>query len=186
MDIAELDLEIGEGICLRPPRTSDAESIFQLVSRNYGHLRTFMEWAKPDYSMTDAREWVEKDIGDPTALNFLICREEEILGTIGFGSFDQEAKVTEIGYWIDSSEQGKGIVSRATRRLVDIAFRDLRMNRVQIRSAADNVRSAAIPEKLGFKLEGVQRQHVYRDGRIYDFRIYGLLRNEWHDRSRNH
>ena len=186
MDAAQLDLEIGEGICLRPPRTSDAESIFRLVSRNYAHLRTFMEWAKPDYSLTDAREWVEKDIGDPTALNFLICRGDDILGTIGFGRFDTDAKVTEIGYWIDSSEQGKGIVSRAARRLVDIAFRDLRMNRVQIRCAAENNRSAAIPEKLGFKLEGVQRQHVYRDGRIYDFRIYGILRDEWLETSQNH
>jgi ribosomal-protein-serine acetyltransferase len=185
MDTPELELELGDGIHLRAPQTSDAEAVCELVSRNYSHLRTFMEWAKPDYSIDDARQWIDRDIGNAHAMNFLICRGGEILGTIGFASFDRDANVTEIGYWIDAGEQGKGIVSRAARRLVDIAFTDLGMNRVQIRCAADNLRSAAIPEKLGFKLEGVQRQHVFRDGKIYDFRIYGLLRAEWKGQNKN-
>ena len=118
MDTPGLSLELGDGITLRPPQTDDVQRIFEVVSRNYDHLRTFMEWAKPDYSIEDAREWLNRDIGSRDALNFLVCRGEDLLGTIGFASFDRDAKVTEIGYWIDAAEQGKGIMSRACTRLV--------------------------------------------------------------------
>ena len=179
MDLSELTFDIGDGIQLREPRNDDAQGLFELVSRNYSHLRTFMEWIKPDYSVLDAQQWLDHDIGSRDAMNFLICRGPEIIGTIGFSTFDRDAKVTEMGYWIDEAEQGKGIVSRACTRLVELAFAELGMNRIQIRCASANTRSAAIPERLGFKLEGVQRQHIHRDGKLYDFLIYGLLRNEW-------
>lgn len=173
---------------MRPVRESDIDAVLDIVTRNYEHLRTFMEWAKPDYSRKAADEWVSraavrKSESDP--LNFCIFRGDRMIGTIGFGYFDPDPKVTEIGYWIDASEQGKGITGEATRKLLDLAFRDLGMNRVQIRCADANVRSAAIPRRLGFVEEGRQRQHVFRDGKVYDFLIFGLLRDEWKLRSEN-
>lgn len=53
------------------------------------------------------------------------------------------------------------------------------MNRIEIRCADANVRSRAIPERLGFKLEGVLRQALCRHLQIYDDIIYGLLKEEW-------
>jgi ribosomal-protein-serine acetyltransferase len=106
-----------------------------------------------------------------------------MIGTIGFGTFDMGARVTEIGYWIDGAEEGKGIMSRATEKLLELAFEHLGMNRVQIRCADANTRSAAIPQKFGFVQEGRQRRHVIRDGKIYDFLIFGLLRDEWRARQ---
>lgn len=183
MDASELKLEIGDGIYLREPRTDDVDAVLDIVTRNYEHLRTFMEWAKPDYGEADARDWLERAVGNPDSMNFLICRGGDMIGTIGFGGFDNDAKVTEIGYWMDAAEEGKGIMSRACSCLVDYGFKELGMNRIQIRCASANTRSATIPKKLGFKLEGIQRQHIMRDGKIYDFLIFGLLRREWEQRQ---
>jgi len=187
MDLESLKIELGDGLYMRPAREQDKEPVFHLVRRNYDHLRTFMEWAKPDYSRSDAEEWVQKAVErqrNGEVLNFCIIRDDRMIGTIGFAEFDHNAKVTEIGYWIDKDEQGKGITGQACKEAVELAFRDLGMNRVQIRCASGNLRSAAIPEKLGFTLEGRQRQHVIRDGKIYDFLIYGLLKNEWLERTK--
>lgn len=175
-------IDMGDDLSLSPVSAGDASTVLTLIEQNYGHLRMFMEWAKPDYSIKDAEEWVDRAVKgrlDGSDASFLILRGETVIGTIGFAYFDHDARVTEIGYWIDRNEQGRGIVTQACRCLLELAFRRLEMNRVQIRCADANVRSAAIPERLGFRKEGVQRQHVMRDGKIYDFLIYGLLKDEW-------
>ncbi|MBV9216977.1 MAG: GNAT family N-acetyltransferase [Acidobacteria bacterium] len=189
MDPAKLTdtrIDLADGLYLRSVREEDVDEVLALVTRNYEHLRTFMEWAKPDYGEEDAIDWVQRAVRDGEegkVLNFFIRRDDRIIGTIGFSSFDHDAKVTEIGYWVDEAEEGKGITSRATKVMLDLAFNDLGMNRVQIRCADANERSAAIPRKLGFVEEGRQRQHVKRDGTIYDFLIFGLLREEWIGRN---
>lgn len=65
----------------------------------------------------------------------------------------EDAREAAIGYWLDERLEGLGIVSRATRELLRLSFVELGMNRVVIRCAAENARSRAIPERLGFNLE---------------------------------
>ena len=173
---------MGDGVVLRPHRWDDARAVLDGVMRNYDHLRTFMEWIKPDYSINDANQYIERSIeGRDTkkGLSFGIIRGQDFIGSIDLSYFDEGPKATEIGYWIDSNYEGKGIISRAVSELIDLAFSELGMNRVQIRCATANVRSAAIPERFGFIKEGVQRQAIIRDGKLYDFAIYGLLAAEW-------
>ena len=185
MDLGELTIDLGDNVSMRQVRESDADAVLDVVTRNYDHLRTFMEWAKPDYSRKDAEEWVARAANrssDDQPLNMCIFRDDRMIGTIGFAEFDHAARVTEIGYWIDAAEEGKGIISRATEKMLELAFENLGMNRVQIRCADANVRSAAVPRKFGFVEEGRQRQHVVRNGKTYDFLIFGLLRDEWRSR----
>src|ERR1041385_68066 len=135
MDAAELEdlrFDLGDGVTMRTVRPGDAQAAFEVIERNYDHLRTFMEWAKPNYSMEDAEEWVARTTnrtGDDHPLNFVLFSGGRVIGTIGFSGFDMDAKVTEIGYWIDSAEQGKGIMSLATEKLLELAFGRLGMNR---------------------------------------------------------
>jgi ribosomal-protein-serine acetyltransferase len=189
MDIGQLRdelWELGDGVTMRLVRETDVDTVLEVVTQNYDHLRTFMEWAKPDYSRADAEEWVSKAAnrtGDDQPLNFCLFRGDKMIGTIGFATFDMGARVTEIGYWIAGAEEGTGIMSRATEKLLELAFERLGMNRVQIRCADANTRSAAIPQRFGFVQEGRQRQHMVRDGKIYEFLIFGLLRDEWRARQ---
>ena len=53
------------------------------------------------------------------------------------------------------------------------------LNRVQINCNVENERSRAVPERLGFKLEGIHRQVEYLNGRFGDWAVYGMLREEW-------
>ena len=67
----------------------------------------------------------------------------------------------------------------AVRALVEHAFRGLRVHRVEIRAAVDNVRSRAIPERLGFTNEGVLRGAQRFPDRYEDLVVYSLLAPEW-------
>ena len=173
---------IDEEINLREFIDTDAPQIYATIKANSDHLMEFMHWMKANYSIVDAREFVAQSIVDARQklkLNFGIFRGDKFIGSIGFADFDYHAKATEIGYWIDKSEEGKGIVSRSCKTLIDYAFNELKMNRIQIRCAADNIRSAAVPERFGFVKEGILRQSAFRNGKLHDFVIYGLLASEW-------
>ena len=57
-ELTDLRIDLGDGIYMRPVRSGDAAAALEVIERNYDHLRTFMEWAKPDYSLEDAEDWL--------------------------------------------------------------------------------------------------------------------------------
>ena len=182
MDVElKTEFRLNHEIELRAWRESDLEVVFAAVSKNSEHLQTFMRWMKPDYSIDDARTFLtEADIArkERTNLGLGIFRREELIGSIGLSRFDWTAQRAEIGYWIDKDFEGKGIVTLASQRLIDYAFNELKLNRVEIRCSAENRRSAIIPLKLGFQKEGTFRQSEFLHGRFHDFYTFGLLADD--------
>lgn len=181
-----VSFRIDDEISLREFTLDDAEAVFNTVMENYEHLRAFMHWIRPDYSLESARQFLAEAIvarEERKNLGFALLRGDRLIGSIGFTSFDWQARATEIGYWIAKNEEGKGIVGRATAILIEHALTGLGMNRIEIRCSSENLRSAAIPERLGFKKEGVLRQCAMRNGKLHDFIVYGLLAGEWRVKS---
>lgn len=177
-----MKFQLTNEIELRPYVEADAEEIFATVKANYEHLRPFLHWVVPEYSVEMAKEFIEqsqKDSEEKIRQGFGIFFQEKLIGSIGFNKFDWDAKVTEIGYWLANDFSGQGIITTACKILINFAFNELNMNRIEIRCATENVRSRAIPERLGFQLEGVLRQALLRHNRLYDDAIYGLLKEDW-------
>ena len=172
------EFRIDDSITLRAWTEADVNDALEIVLRNRDHLQTFMRWMTPDYDLALAQKFIIEGITSrlhQKNLGLAIVRDEELIGSIGFVYFDFDSRKTEIGYWIDKEHQGKGIILRACRVLIDYAFDELKLNRIEIRCSVKNLRSAAVPERLGFKKEAVLRQaEVPRDG-LHDFNIYGLL-----------
>ena len=77
---------------------------------------------------------------------------------------------------------GKGIASRSAKKMINIAFRNMNMNRVRICCGVGNNRSSAIPKKLGFTFEGIERDGEKHSGKYIDLEVYSLLRKEWLER----
>lgn len=177
-----VSFRLDNGIVLREFLPQDAEAVFEAVTRNYDHLKAFMHWASPDYSLRLAEEFIEQaqaNRQDRKTLGIGIFRGDKLIGATGFVNFDWLAMKAEIGYWIAQDEEGKGIISSACRMLLDFAFNELKMNRIEIRCSSENARSSAIPKRLGFQKEGLLRQSEFRNGRLHDFEVYGLLASEW-------
>ena len=88
-------------------------------------------------------------------------------------------RITEIGYWLSEKAQGKGIMTRAVKKLIAFAFEERGMNRIVIKCAVGNTKSKNIPKRLGFTYEGTERDGELLAGGIYtDIEVYSLLKRD--------
>lgn len=117
-------------------------------------------------------------------MNLGIFYNDSLIGCIGVHSIDWCNHKTSIGYWLDRRYQRKGIMTKACAGLLDYLFGELSLNRIEIRAAVENARSRAIPERLGFTLEGQIREAEWIEDHFVDHVVYGLLKQEWMGKKR--
>lgn len=103
---------------------------------------------------------------------------------IGFHQVDWDNRSTSIGCWIGEKHQGRGVATNSCRALMDIAFHEYHLNRVEIQCAVTNHRSRSIPEKLGFVLEGCRREAEWLYDHFVDHAVYGMLSRDWEESER--
>ena len=89
---------------------------------------------------------------------------------------DYENKKATIGYWLDKEHQGKGIMTRSVKILINFAFTELGLNRIQINCAPENTKSSSIPKRLGFTKEGITRQAEWIYDHFVDWEQYSLIK----------
>ena len=90
-----------------------------------------------------------------------------------------QLKKVEMGYWVSEEYQGLGIITRSATTLIDMAFTDLGMLKVQISAAIENKASRKVCERLGLTLEGIITRAENINGRVVDHAVYGLSRTAW-------
>ena len=173
---------IDEELELILPIMRDAEEIYAAVRENLEELKLWMPWVTDDYSIETAHDFIKKnliELSETGAFAAAVKLNKKIVGTIGLHHLDSSNKSIQAGYWLGKNAQGKGIATRCTRVLIEYAFEELKLNRVQINCNVENVKSRAIPERLGFKLEGVHRQVEWLNDEFRDLAVYGLLKQDW-------
>ena len=174
--------QIDDNLTLRLPEKRDAETVTAAVRQNLGRLQEWMPWAVDDYSDENAMDWIKRSrdgYAEDGQFNALILLDGRFIGTIGFHDLDLKSKHAAIGYWIDQEYEARGIITRCCRALIDYLFDSMELNRVQINCAVENDRSRAVPERLGFVLEGTLRQIEVLKDKSGDWAVYGLLKSEW-------
>lgn len=159
----------------------NAAEVFRVVKENYDHLYRWSPWLDENYSLERAEAFAKlsvKQFANREAMPVCIIYKNEIIGGTGLGNFNWEYKTTEIGYWLAKKHNGKGFVTKSCRKLLEYAFGELGLNRAVIKCAPENVKSCAIPEKLGFTKEGIERQGGFHHGKYVDFVVYSMLAKE--------
>lgn len=178
----DFEIKINDKLSLKSRREEDAEECFQLVDRNRDYLKKWLPWVDGTLSAEDTKKYIiecrEKFEKKETA-DFGIWYENRWVGSMGFNNINLANERAEIGYWLDAEQQGKGIMTACVEALLRYGFEELKLHRIQIRCAAINEKSKAIPERLGFKLEGTIREDHRIDGKFCDGLIFGLLKSEW-------
>ncbi len=174
--------DIGDGASLALLSLDDSDELFALVDSNRDHLRPWMPWVGATAAPGDVRTFIQSTI-DQRARNdgyqCAIRQNGAIVGVIGHHRIDWPNKLTSLGYWLSADHQGRGIMTRACHALVDFAFEDLLLNRVEIWAAVENAKSIAVIERLGFLEEGVRRQAEWVHDRFVDLRCFAILREQW-------
>jgi ribosomal-protein-serine acetyltransferase len=177
--VSPLPVELAPGAVLRRLTMDDLDAIWELVQAERERVGRWMPWIELTNSIEDERAWLETVTADPSSLDGGgIFVDGAYAGGIGL-SIGPFGVGGEIGYWIGSAYEGRGLVTAACRALIDIGFRERGLHRITIRAGVDNERSRAIPERLGFRREGLEREGGRGMGRYYDLVTYGLLVHEW-------
>mgnify|MGYP000672157919 FL=1 len=178
-----LKLILGPDAHLAHIEPHHAAELHALIHNSYDHIREWSNWLNdPDRTVEHTEEWVAKNranYGSGNGYELGVWCGGKMAGQIGYNYFNNEDRRTEIGYWLGKEFQGKGLITRSCRALIDNAFNNLNLNRIEIRCGTENQKSRSIPEKLGFKLEGVARESEWLHDRFIDLAIYAMLADEW-------
>lgn len=106
------------------------------------------------------------------------------IGNCGLDDVDMRHRSAQIGILIGEVErQNHGFGSDAIMTLARFGFDTLGLNRIEIRSQADNERSMHLYEKLGFKPVGRLREATYTFGHFVDEALFDMLASEWRARQ---
>ncbi|MDD4604441.1 MAG: GNAT family protein [Bacteroidales bacterium] len=175
-------IHVSENILLKQLEHSDADDIFHTIINQQKYLGKWLPFVEFTLEIEDTKKYIQS-IVDSQKENcdcvFVIRFKDEFAGLIGLKGTDKPNKKTEIGYWLSEPFQKNGIMTASVRSLVQFAYNNLDINRVQIKCAVGNIPSKNIPKRLGFELEGIERDGELLSGGIFtDLEVYSKLKNE--------
>ncbi len=177
-----LPCKVDVDIILLPPEDDLAPTLLKMVDDQRPYLERWLPWVSGNRTMEDAENFLRnarRFNHGGQQFNAVIAYQDSIAGCISFNRIDAFNRVGEIGYWLSSDLQGRGIITRACRALLYIGFNMLNLQRIEILTATKNIRSRRIPERLGFSLEGILKKYRRVDDQYYDMCLYALLVSEW-------
>jgi ribosomal-protein-serine acetyltransferase len=179
-------LPISNACHLRLLEESDATELHALIVVNRAHLARWLPWAAGQ-TLEDTSGFIcraRKQLTDNDGFQAAILLDDRIVGVIGYHGIDWAHRSTRIGYWLAEAHQGQGTMTMAVRLLVDHALSAWELNRVEIHAAVENRRSRAIPERLGFRQEGIRRQAERVGGHYFDSVVYSMVTRDWQVQQR--
>lgn len=107
-------------------------------------------------------------------------KEHKLLGTIYLNIHNEKAKIAGIDYWIREDEWNKGYTTESAKRILNFAFNDLELNRIESSGSINNKGTLKVMEKIGLNYEGTRKEaYFYYYGGISDMAYYGLTRKEY-------
>ena len=122
------------------------------------------------------KRWIEQKI--PSGYGICLKGTDEVIGSIDFNNRYAD-DVLEMGYLLHPDYWGQGIVTEAARALINLAFKELGLHKIELTCFGYNLQSQRVAEKLGFTLEARIRDRKDAQGNRCDDLRYGLLKSEW-------
>jgi ribosomal-protein-serine acetyltransferase len=163
-----------------------AKELYQVIDESRESIGKWLSFPKKTNKIEDSIVFIEKSLKRFSQNNGYwagIWHNGRIAGSIGFLYIDWGARKTEIGYWLGDNYKGKGLATKSIKHFIEHAFNDLDLKKIEINVATNNVKSRAIPERLGLKEEGIIRNYEFLNGEYHDRVIYGLLKEEWNSEN---
>lgn len=175
------EMKVNSSIALRLLVLEDSPIIYTAINENRTHLRKWLPFVDSTKSQKDTLSFVKSIVDDVERRQeiFTIWYKNEFAGLIGLKDFDYLNRKVEIGYWLTEKMTGKGIITLSVERIMHFIFDELELNRIQIKCGVGNISSSAVPKRLGFSFEGIERQGERHLSKYIDLEIYSFLREEW-------
>lgn len=169
-------------LLLRPPKPGDGAELNAAIRESIAELQPWMPWAREIPSVEDSEANVREAyarwiLREDLRISIFDKASGRFAGGTGLHRLKWSIPSMEIGYWVRSSFAGKGIIRESTNALTRFAFAFLRAKRVEIRCNAENQRSLAVMQALGFEFEGrLRNEDTHANGEVpRDTLVYARL-----------
>ena len=131
-------------------------------------------------------DWAERIVREKSGIRWAITLKpaDRMIGSCGFHLYERRHRRAEIGYELHSDYWRRGIMSEAAQAVLRFCFEQLDLHRAEADVVEGNVASAALLKKVGFTLEGVWRDRVFKRGAFHSLWQFGLLASEFRARQR--
>lgn len=159
-----------------------AVPLFNLVDGNREHLGEWLGWVKDTQSVEDTLKYIKfgkEKFSQNIGFELGVVLDGEIAGVLGAHFIEWKHRRSSLGYWLGAEYTGKGAMTRAVAAVLDYLYAELKLNYVEIHAAPENIKSRAIPERLGFKHEGTLRDYEWVRDHFVDHMHFGLRSEEW-------
>lgn len=175
-------------LVLRNITEDDADSILKYLSdqevmKYYG--------LEPFQTLHDARSeisWYQSIKADQSGIRWGITLkgQGEVIGSCGFHNIISQHFRTEIGFELSKAYWGQGIASEAVDAIIRYGFEQMKFQRIEALIEPLNASSRKLVEKKAFKREGLLRKYEFTCGKFDDLYMYALLKEDFHERSKNY
>lgn len=172
---------------LRALQRSDAPAYFACVQRNRKYLRQWMPWLDLTMIESDVLGFLDASRADyATGRSYRLAMivDGQLAGVAALEDIETMHRRAKIGYWLDASHQGRGLMTEAVRFLLANAFQTRELHLVELRAATANLRSRSVAERIGMRLDGVLRQREWLYNHYVDLAVYSMTDVEWWDLTR--
>lgn len=149
-----------ERICLRPISMNDTEFVLELRNDLEDSMSYFSDYPVYDFEhMNWLRTKQQKD------MDMIILVEGERAGRVRITNIDYRNQRCEFGIHLHKNFRGKGIAYEAGKLIIEYVFENLPIRKIYLHTMEENERAVKLFKKLGFQIEGVFVEEIYKDGK---------------------
>jgi RimJ/RimL family protein N-acetyltransferase len=170
-----------ERLIIRAMVPDDAPALFASIDESRATLRPWLPWVDSTRTVDDSRVTIAGFVARWSTREDLVygifdAATGRHIGGTGLHRIDWQLRAFEIGYWLSSAAVGHGYMLETVRELTRMAFEELDARRVEIRLDPTNLRSGAIPRRLGFVHEGTLRDSLLdHHGEVRSTEVHALV-----------
>lgn len=132
--------------------------------------------------MSYEKKWIEDAIFDSKNIRLAVCLKDSnrYIGNVSITNINLANRSGISNILIgDQSCWGKGIGTEAYRQLLEYAFNERGLHRIEALVLEENIASIKMHQKCGFKIEGILRETVFKNGRWQNQVVLSILENEF-------
>lgn len=177
-----VSITVDENLLLRSYTADDADELFHVIDSSRKHLHPWLDWVDKTIKPEHTRQFIQRSVqqsNNQEGLALGIFYDGKIVGGVGMHNWEHEIRRAQIGYWLSKEFEGKGVMKKCLAKFIEFLFDKAGLNKIEIHFLPGNKKSASVANALGFKVEGVIRQCIVRNGMPQDKVIAGLLKSEW-------